>query len=494
MLTTCLYPKRICNRSTGQIISVPCGKCTACLSLHSLSWVKRLQQECSYHKYTMFVTLTYSDDFLPVIMPDEIDPEIKSQFDSRSLGVMNVYGGVPYVDVHDMQLFFKNFRNRLKIENINEKIRYYYVAEYGSTTFRPHIHMLVWFSDTTLYARFESYLSTSWVSYNKDKHTSFLRGNIDSKPVGVSACRYVASYVSSNSELPNCFALLNRPQFHEESRRPSIGFGFKSNKALAQSVYGLTFEKSVFESKFCTTSYVPFWQSDSTYLFPKCYKFGTLDDSSKFRMYALYVSIPHENGFKGFFESVRSMCQSFVSFYGFHRHLSISSFSPIESFLLMYFTFPVGKTYMWETSRLRKAYYTSKRVVENCRKLNMRLPVFVSFLLEYYKRLDYACLKKQIEYEQEMSNSCALRYYPLIIDDTIINNERNLDENNRLALLSSFGFNDFSSEYPLCTAPNSPDYMAALFNYNKIYSDSIKSKVKNDYLAAHPEFNQLYNL
>lgn len=494
MLTTCLHPKTVRNKATGKLIYVPCGKCVACMSLKSLSWQQRLEQECVQHKYTMFVTLTYAPEFLPLQRMEDIPCDVYAQFDSKSLELVKLYGGVPYASVHDMQCFFKNFRNRLAKENINEKIRYYYLAEYGSTTLRPHFHLLVWFSDDTLYQRFESYLHTSWVFNNQDLHRSFLRGNIDFKPVGVSVCRYVTSYVASNSSLPNCFPLLGLAQFSAESRKPPIGYGFKSNSLLSQSVYGLTFEKSVYESKLCVTSNVPYWPSDTSYLFPKCYKFGSFNDKSKFRMYALTLSVPHAQGFDSFFAACRFMCSAFLKKYELNQYSSISSNTVIEQFLLENFTSKVGKTYIWEKNRLRSAYYVSCRVLRNCRRLGMRLPVFISYLLEYYARLDYACLKKQIEYEQQLSSSCALRFYPLLIDKSIVNNERNLKVENRAVLLSSFGYENFDLEYPLFVAENSIDYKAAAANYEKIYRDSIKSKVKNDYLAAHPEFNKLYNL
>lgn len=492
MFTTCLHPVTIRNKSNGELIQVPCGKCEACRSLHALSWTQRLEQECSFHKYTMFVTLTYSPECLPVL---RVDDEIYKKFDSASKGVYSIYGGVPFVDVHDMQLFFKNLRNLIKSYNINEKIRYYYLAELGSTTKRPHCHVLVWFSNDSLYEHFEEFVHSSWVTYIQGKYP-YQRGNIDVKSVGVSVCRYVASYVTSNSSLPNCFALTGKVQFHQESRRPPIGLRSQLSSTYAQSIHGLAFEKRVYQPDTCTFSDVPFWKIDSSYLFPKCYKFSSLSDSGKYRMYLLSASIPFETseGFHAFFNACRLLCSTFIKKYELCGYHSYQSNSTIEQFLLDYFTSPNGHAYMWETNRLRSAFYTSTHVLALARQLGISSSRYISYLLEFYKRADYAALKKQLTYEQELSNqnSCALRFYPLMVDPSIINNDRKLDVVYRDSLLRSFGFTAFDQEYPLFISENSKDYKLAQTTYKKIYNDSIKSKVKNDYLKSHPEFNKLY--
>lgn len=492
MFTTCLHPVTIRNKSNGELMRVPCGKCEACRSLRALSWTQRLEQECSYHKYTMFVTLTYSNECLPIY---DVDQATYRQFDLASQGVYEIYLGVPYVDVHDMQLFFKNLRNLIKKHKIDEKIRYYYLAELGSTTKRPHIHVLVWFSDDALYANFESFVRASWVTYFQNKY-SYQRGNIDCKPVGVSVCRYVASYVTSNSCLPNCFALTGKVQFHQESRCPPIGLRSQFDKTYKQSLHGLSYEKSVYDPRTSTFSDVPLWKADSNYLFPKCYKFSALPDSGKYRMYLLSKSLHFDTskGFQGFFDACRTLCQAYIKKYELYQYHSYQSNSTIEQFLLDYFTTPNDKTYIWETNRLRSAYYISTHVLAIARQFGIPSSRYISYLLEYYQRADYAALKKQLEYEQQLSKqgSCALRYYPLVIDPSIISNDRKLDDSYRDSLLASFGYTDFATEYPLFISENSSDYKLAQETYKKIYNDSIKSKVKNDYIKSHPEFKKLY--
>lgn len=102
----CVSP-RIFNGS-----QVPCGQCIACRQSRSREWSVRLEHELEYWDSAVFVTLTYSDDQVP------IDGSIH-----RS----------------ELQRFFKRLRRDLA----GRPIRYYAVGEYGGQTGRPHYHAIV---------------------------------------------------------------------------------------------------------------------------------------------------------------------------------------------------------------------------------------------------------------------------------------------------------------------------------------------------------------
>ena len=94
----------------GKLVTVPCGKCAACLSSRRESWTIRLLEEAKVFLFNYFLTLTYSDENLP-----------KSGVSKR-----------------DFQLFMKRFRKR-----VASYLRFYVVGEYGTHTFRPHYHLLL---------------------------------------------------------------------------------------------------------------------------------------------------------------------------------------------------------------------------------------------------------------------------------------------------------------------------------------------------------------
>lgn len=87
---------------------VPCGKCVACLQNKRNEWFVRLNEELKISQSAHFVTLTYAED--PISLSKR-----------------------------DLQLFFK----RLRKLNINSKIRYYAVGEYGGNFGRPHYHVIL---------------------------------------------------------------------------------------------------------------------------------------------------------------------------------------------------------------------------------------------------------------------------------------------------------------------------------------------------------------
>lgn len=97
-------------------ITVPCGRCVACLSTKRNQWSFRLESELRDHSSAFFVTMTYDDNNLPL---------------SSS--------GYPSVKKKDIQDFLKRLRFNIR----PTRIRYYITAEYGPQTLRPHYHGII---------------------------------------------------------------------------------------------------------------------------------------------------------------------------------------------------------------------------------------------------------------------------------------------------------------------------------------------------------------
>lgn len=94
-------------------ITVPCQKCRGCRIRRSSEWTQRLIHESStYGHRSCFITLTYSDKFLP--------------FNGTLLK-------------EDLQKFFKRLRQRIK----PKKIKYYACGEYGEVKGRCHYHAII---------------------------------------------------------------------------------------------------------------------------------------------------------------------------------------------------------------------------------------------------------------------------------------------------------------------------------------------------------------
>ncbi|MEM2002453.1 MAG: hypothetical protein QXT77_07410 [Candidatus Methanomethylicaceae archaeon] len=91
-------------------ILVPCGKCLPCLSNKRTEWIIRLEEEQKVSSSSYFVTLTYSERYLP-----------------RTTGLSKRH----------LQLFFKRLRKTEK------NLRYYAVGEYGTQKQRAHYHIIL---------------------------------------------------------------------------------------------------------------------------------------------------------------------------------------------------------------------------------------------------------------------------------------------------------------------------------------------------------------
>lgn len=105
----CLSPMYIAKHD----VMVPCGKCGFCGATRRADWSIRLQWERRLHLDSKFVTLTYADAHL------------------------KWHEGHPQLHREHVQLFLK------RVRKAGYKLRYYGVGEYGSKTFRPHYHLLL---------------------------------------------------------------------------------------------------------------------------------------------------------------------------------------------------------------------------------------------------------------------------------------------------------------------------------------------------------------
>lgn len=106
--------KIVFNSKLGYIdkpMSVPCGQCVGCRLDRSKSWAIRCMHEAQLHSQNCFITLTYSDEYLP---------------SNASLRMS------------DFQKFMKRLRKRF-----GAGIRFYHCGEYGEKLGRPHYHACI---------------------------------------------------------------------------------------------------------------------------------------------------------------------------------------------------------------------------------------------------------------------------------------------------------------------------------------------------------------
>lgn len=96
--------------------NVPCGRCAGCRLERSRQWAVRCMHEAQLHQENCFITLTFSNEHLPIDYS---------------------------VNVRDLQLFMKKLRK----QQHPKTIRFLASGEYGDTNLRPHYHLVIFGHD-----------------------------------------------------------------------------------------------------------------------------------------------------------------------------------------------------------------------------------------------------------------------------------------------------------------------------------------------------------
>lgn len=102
--------------SNEQHVLLPCGQCIFCRLRRSLEWTIRCYHEQSRLGPGSFLTLTFNDETVPKLKDGQLTLEYR-----------------PF------QLFMKRLRKEFPVVNF----RFLMCGEYGSTTFRPHYHAML---------------------------------------------------------------------------------------------------------------------------------------------------------------------------------------------------------------------------------------------------------------------------------------------------------------------------------------------------------------
>lgn len=144
-----LSPYRVASQCV--YITVPCGHCIGCRLEYSRQWANRCLLELDYHSSAYFVTLTYDNSHVRRTL--YADPDTGEAAEAYTLAK------------RDFQLFMKRLRKAFP----DQKIRYFAAGEYGSETFRPHYHAILFglkLDDLQLYKQspdgFNYYTSASF--------------------------------------------------------------------------------------------------------------------------------------------------------------------------------------------------------------------------------------------------------------------------------------------------------------------------------------------
>lgn len=181
-------------------INISCGQCIGCRLERSRQWAVRILHEASQHEKNSFLTLTYSEDNLPL---------------DHSL------------NINHWQLFAKRVRKHLSTQTDprSRTFRYYHCGEYGEQTGRPHYHACVFGQD------FSSDRKPHGTSRGNTLYTStqldnlWALGHVWIGDLTFESAAYVARYVCKKVTGEKAESHYNglKPEYASMSRKPGIG-------------------------------------------------------------------------------------------------------------------------------------------------------------------------------------------------------------------------------------------------------------------------------
>lgn len=307
--SSCLSPVRVRNRYTHEYLVTGCRQCEACAKAKSNRYVSMINNMSKNSAQTFFITLTFSPDYLPVahlsidenhcvsgnivhhrlvqrggVMVDNVEHTSFSDsqpfdfslsdyhffnlgmpvFNSSSFLGKGVFG---ILDYSYLQRFFKRLRKLLSYAIPSLNFKYFAVGEYGSRTFRPHFHIILFLSDTVHTSELKNFISICW------KY-----GLNDVQRVQSSAASYVASYCASSSSLPKFLQTKSLRPFCHHSAFSAYTFRREDTKTRLEELYR---DDSPYTLQATPNGYdlFPIQNTLRLYAYPKPPRFNSLSNS-----------------------------------------------------------------------------------------------------------------------------------------------------------------------------------------------------------------------
>lgn len=189
----CISQISLINPKDGERIAVPCGKCGACRQNRRSDWTFRIKQETKSAISAFFITLSYSDENVPL---NDV---------------------IPTLSKPDLQKFIKRVRKTQPKTEGKHSIRYYAVGEYGTTTQRPHYHIILFNASIQTMDKLEQLWPLGHIHV----------GLVTDASIHYTT-KYHVNFDKSKSEQIN-----REPEFAVMSTKPAIGHNYLiKNRAL----------------------------------------------------------------------------------------------------------------------------------------------------------------------------------------------------------------------------------------------------------------------
>lgn len=273
-----LFPR--CNNPVSVVgrhglTLVGCHSCIQCRVAAQQHLCKILEVEASKHKYVEFITITYDDLHLPYIdtsfmypfgyalripnrvikkynrktksfyfVEDKISKSFKlidlstidtapmlrdyyaridkyySRFPSRSRGIRN-NTVIPILWYDDIKKYIGRLRKWF-LKEYDETLRYYVICEYGSQSYRPHYHILLFHDSPRARADFRIVRTLPQstkdnpreICVKLDLADLWVYGDTTTKVTDGNMQEYVSKYLTQHSDFPRVLAKFPQRSYH----------------------------------------------------------------------------------------------------------------------------------------------------------------------------------------------------------------------------------------------------------------------------------------
>lgn len=339
----------------------------------------------------------------------------------------------PILFHHDVQLYVKRVRDKihtllkqyykrnskilsdyekLQIRLAMQRIKVFYVGEYGPQSFRPHYHLLLFFDSPIISRHIQEILHSSWSL-----------GSVDIKRCDSSgAGRYVSEYCNSIVSLPPLYkySWTKSKSFH------SVRLGINESKELNKNIHEITFERIKQEiirrdGKFEQSTY-PI--SLETHFFPKCYRFSQSDDCLLLARYTIYDTIISQKEFPN--------VESIINFY-----CNTKFFYMYKDIHPCYSNGELFRNSENIVSTFRSMLYTSRKFLSNCERYHISPYNYLKLIKKYHDDKASFTLQKWYQLMEDDSKliepKYLINYYDNVYKDDIVN----ADSDDLIELFSS---------------------------------------------------------
>lgn len=502
-VSSCLNPQSVYNKYLGRFITVPCGKCAACQPNKGLPWTERLEFERKHHEHCYFITLTYSDKYLPLIcrkshmFNDELDLAVHSVDSLKDTYYFNdlllkfpekdevfnfnyrKYRGIPCLSHEDISKFIK----AVKVFYKDIPFSFFYAGEYGPTGYRPHFHVLIFCNEmlfenpAVLNSLWSAWLIRALPSITESAVKSIrlgLRpndsiGRIDCQPVVTSSSAYVAQYLNCTSHLPAIFSDKPFRPFHGQSRKELLGLSQFTDLQLAQFFYGSSVSFIDVSDYGVKTSFKRLPTFVLNRLFPR------LDGASQWspydvsRLVCACTPYVRKNSTKEFLNDYLCVSPIYPASFIINKYVGVDEVS-LDS----------------RKYKLLRALSFARSVVRLCHCYPVGINGVLASIVQAHSNLELLKLNEFYKLQEELFNDNGLdfRFCASLYD------LRNSDGSLNSRYLSRLGLTPHSYVY-YSNFKRIPQYERYELIMNKVLRDTTKTKKRNDFQNSYKHYESL---